>query len=169
MSSSTYFNALGNKNQLLARAQSTQEKSNITNQWGQWSKNFMATNPVFADQMTASNGPLVRAQIMQDVGNALNDPNLPHTPQTVDIATLYDGWHNWQMMIAPTTGTNAPALTSTMKSNIDEQFALWAEQFVAQHPDVQPLYEKAIKPNLIPVLDAMANAGGTTATGGTAA
>jgi hypothetical protein len=160
MSASTYFNALDNKNKMLASAGGS-NKTAISQAWTQWSQNYMATNPLFADQLTSSKGPLVRAQIMQDVGAALNDPKLPHTPQTVDIATLYDGWHNWQAMI--TTGPNSPGLSSTMKSTVDQQFAIWAESFVAQHPDVQPLYEKAIKPNLVPVLDAMANAGGQAA------
>jgi len=159
MSANTYFNALDNKNRLVSAPPAGMTKSDVTGAWTQWSQNFMATNPLFADQLTSSNGPLVRAQIMEDVGHALNDPNLPHTPQTVDVATLYDGWHNWQAMV--TTGPNSPQLSSTMKSQVDQQFAIWAEQFVTQHPDVRPLYEKAIKPNLIPVLDAMANAGGT--------
>jgi hypothetical protein len=161
LSARTYFQALDNKNKLVAAPPAGMTASQVSQQWDQWSKQFMAVNPVFADQLTSSNGTLKRAQIMEDVGQALNDPALPPTPQTEDIATLYTGWRNWQLMIGPSAGTNAPHLSTSTKNYLDGQFALWAEAYVKAHPDVQALYDKAIHPSLISTLDSLAARGVT--------
>jgi hypothetical protein len=159
MSANTYFNALANKNALMARPPAGLTQGQVSQQWSEWSKVFMQANPVFAQALTTSAGALNRAQIMEDVGKALNDPHVPPGPQTDDIATLYAGWRNWQAMITPQAGTTVSTVSSATKSYLDEQFTVWAEQYVAAHPDVAALYDKAIKPGLTPVLDALAAAG----------
>ena len=56
MSAKIYFQALANKNAMVANPTNGLTQAQISSAWSNWSKQFMQVNPIFADALTSSNG-----------------------------------------------------------------------------------------------------------------
>jgi hypothetical protein len=160
----TYFKNEDMKNQMLAV--NTGNKTQIDAQWTDWSRQFLAANPVFADLLGQSGTPGViasaqtgRQQIMSDVNAALRDGSAPQTPQTSALKTLLAAYVMWQGMVGGYNNTGANSISAGMTRGIDQQFAEWLAGFVKEQPGVQPLVDRAIRPDLSSTLTALAAAG----------
>jgi len=163
MSAKTFFDQDDLYHQMIAGlASNSAQRQTLDQQWKAWSNQFLAVNPIFADQMASSTGSTTRAQVMHDVAAALSDPRLPGGSTTDNVRTLYQQWQLWQNMVTTTGGTNAPHLSSAAKAGINLQFAQWADGFAKDHPDVQALYNKAIRPGFTPTIQSQLAGEATT-------
>jgi hypothetical protein len=150
---SDYFAVDNYKNTQVAQGADPTSTNEL---WAQFSQNFMAANPVFA-QMYSDRGPVTRGQIMEQVGGAINSKVAPPGPQTADIATLYNSYVAWQNETQNFGQPNAPS--SDTAYPISVSFVQWVSNFVKDHPDVQPLVDRVVRPELSRVLTEMAAQG----------
>jgi hypothetical protein len=134
-------------------------RSQVENDWTQWSAQFFDANPVFADYLTSQNGSLQRQQVMEDVGNALRDPRLVESPQVEDIRTVYNAWVSYQSTVGNFGAPSAPRTSASQLLAFQEQFARDGTAFVAAHPDVANLWNRAIRPGLTTALNLIAQGG----------
>jgi hypothetical protein len=142
-----YFNGEKAKNQMLNQAGSNYNQ--INGKWTAESQEFMRANPLFAQQFADTGGAYNRADILSDLGAALNkDPRLPETPQTENIRQLYNAWVLYKSMTAPYASPNGGTMPSNQRFQLEVQFAKEATAFVADHPDVLPVYQRLMQPEL---------------------
>jgi hypothetical protein len=159
-----YFKNDNLKNQLIATNPS--QRTAVDAQWTEWSEQYLAANPVFANLLGQSGTPGTigasatgRMQIMDDVIAALKDGSVKESPQTAALRTLTNNWILWQSMVGNYGGTQANNASSAMVRGIDQQFAQWLAGFVQANPGVQPLVDRAIRPDLSNTLTQMAAEG----------
>src|SRR5581483_1486528 len=75
-----YFAALDMKNQQIAAAgNNSAMKSQIDQDFTNWSQQFMQVNPLFAKQLSDTNSGYNRADVLTQIQAALQDPRLPLT------------------------------------------------------------------------------------------
>lgn len=146
-----YFAAEANKNNMLNGGGANHNQ--IDAAWTSQSQQFMKANPLFAQQLADSGGTYTRADILQDLGNALSDPRLPETPQTEDVRTLYNAYVAYQAMTAPYGQPGSNSLSSRQRYQIEVDFANQAQAWVAQHPDALGVYQRLVAPDLSNVLN----------------
>jgi hypothetical protein len=159
-----YFKNENMKNTMIAN--NTVNKAAIDAQWTQWSEQFMAANPVFANLLGQSgepgniaSGQAGREQIINDVAGALQDGSAPQNPQTAALKTLINNYIMWQGMVGNYGGTSANGSSAMAIRGVNQQFAEWLQGFVQQFPGVQPLVDRAIRPDLSATLTTMAAQG----------
>jgi len=131
----------------LALTASSHGKQVLENQWSQFSTAYQAAYPVFAQVMNDKNGPVKRAESLQNLQVALNDPRAPKGQQTDDVAELVRNYQSYNDYLASIKGT--PNVTR-VKRAAQTQFTLYAEDFVKNHPGVQYLYNTLIRPDIDP-------------------
>ncbi len=140
-------------------------KQTVDDSWTQWSKQFMQANPVFAALYGSSTsgsiapGETGRMQIKDDLGAAIQDHTSPPNAQTAALTELYNSWVYWQQLTGSFGNPNQPTTTAEQTDSIDQQYAQWLQTFVSQNPGVQPLVDRAIRPDLTSTLNAMAAQG----------
>jgi hypothetical protein len=150
-----YFNGENLKNQMLNQSGN---RNLIDQRWTAESQEFMRANPLFAQQLADTGGAYNRANIESDLGAALNDPRLPETPQTEDVRQLFNAWVLYQSMTAPYANANGGTMSSNQRYALELQFAREATQFVGQHPDALPVFQRLMQPALSAALTATAAA-----------
>lgn len=149
-----YFAAENNKNAMLNANYG--QRNQIDAAWTAQSQQFQKANPLFAAQLAQTPGQYTRANIESDLGAALNDPNLPESPQTEHIRTLYNAYLNYQRIVAPYSLPNAGTISGTQKYNIELAFIAQAEAYVAAHPDTLNVYNRLIRPDFSAILSSQA-------------
>jgi hypothetical protein len=65
----------------------------------------------------------------------------------------------WQGMVGNFGATGANPMSAAMVRGVDQQFADWLAGFVKEQPGVQPLVDRAIRPDLSSTLTLMAAQG----------
>lgn len=163
-----YFAAEDRKNQLLNDPGSVgMTRTQVNQAWVQASQQFLQANPLFAAQLgvtPSTPGSLIggesttysRADLLKDLHDALTDPSVPQTQQTADIRTLVNSYIALESMIAPYGAPGTPTMTSTQRYQIEGNYATQVTAWIAQHPDVQALYNRLIRPTLSSVLSSEA-------------
>lgn len=158
-----YFKVDDAKNAAIANH--TAPSTQIYEQWNQWSAQFMQANPIFAallgsgpNNAAHASGKAGRMQIMNDVAAAIQDGSAPENTQTAALKALYNTWAAWQSMVG-NFSTGTPSASAQEITQVNEQYALWLQAFVKQHPGVQPLVDRAIRPDLNTALTDLATQG----------
>jgi hypothetical protein len=146
-----YFAVDDQKNALLRNARGPQF-SQIQNQWTQWSQSFLLANPLFAQQLEDTNGKYSRADLLNDMGNALSDPRLPSTPQTDHLKTLFNAYVTYKAAVNQTNSMGATVMQAAQRKQLEQQFASEAAQYIAANPDVEAFYNRLIRPDILGVL-----------------
>jgi hypothetical protein len=140
-------------------------KQQIDDSWTQWSEQFMQANSVFAALYGSSAsgsiapGETGRMQIMDDLGSAIQDHPAPQNAQTAALTESYNSWVYWQQLTGSFGNPNQPTTTAQQTDSIDQQYAQWLQSFVQANPGVQPLVDRAIRPDLTSTLNTMAAQG----------
>lgn len=171
---SVYFAAEDRKNALLNNPGAAgATTSQIEQSWTAASQQFMLANPLFAQQLgttpstpgglTQGSTTYTRAALLSDLVSALNDPLTPATQQTSDIRTLVNSYISYQTQVAPYGQPGAPTLSSVQRFQMELSYATQVSSWVAEHPDIQALYNRLVRPTLSAVLDQEASGGTTTA------
>jgi hypothetical protein len=168
-----YFATEDQKNAAISGGQN---KSSVDQVWDTWSASYLQANPIFANQLDTADGVDTRNNIMTAVGDALNDSDptttAPESSATTDIKQLYNSWLEWQNAIGDNASSGS-SISASLLDSYNDLFANWASNFAAQHPDVQSLYNAAVRPAISTTLTEMAaasaaagsSAGGALASG----
>lgn len=149
-----YFPAEQKKNALLSSGY--QNRNMIDQAWTDQSQQFMKANPLFAQQLAQTGGAYTRADILQDLAGALNDPRLPETPQTEAIRTLYQSWVTYLAATAPYGQPGANTMSSSQRYQLEVEYARQVTQWLKTHPSAQGVYQRLIAPELSTVLNSEA-------------
>lgn len=129
-----------------AKAAGTRAQA-INTSWASWKDDFLATHPVFAQELSSPDAQNRRAETVAQLHQALADPRLPDTPQNDAIRSLVGAFDQVSTVITRLKGQTSTAAANQRKA-VKTAFGTWAEKFVADHPDAAGLYNKVFRPEV---------------------
>lgn len=119
----------------------------INHSWAGWKDDFLATHPVFAQELTSPDAQNRRADTIAQLHQALADPRLPNTPQNDAIRSLVGAYDQVSTVIDRLKGFTSSSSQAQRKA-VKSAYGTWAEKFVADHPDVSGLYNRVYRPEV---------------------
>jgi len=141
-----YYKSYDAKKQALQQAgNDTALKQGIRTTYDQWQATFLAQNRTFADYLTSGASGPRRAQTIRDLFAALDDPNLPKSPQTEDVRGILTTFDNYEQSYLESAG-NYSYTASQQRSALLDSFIAWGTQQAQQNPDIADLWNLVIRP-----------------------
>lgn len=122
-------------------------RASLTAQWDQWKAGYLASNPIFSDMLQAGTARLDRQQTLAELSQAIHDPRAPQSPQTTHTQDLIDTYNAYLRFDSEMAGRRDSAAT-TARKGAKQQMIDFATQYIADHPDVAPVYQRLIAPDL---------------------
>lgn len=141
-----YFDARDKRDQALqAAANDPYRKDQVRQVWADWSKRFLDSHPIFADQLMSAEGARKRTESLRQLRSALLDPGAPINDQSKAVATMLSVYDTYKAQLATLSAQRGVA--QSQRRRVTEQFNAWAKDFVNQNPDARPFYERIIRPD----------------------
>jgi hypothetical protein len=113
----------------------------IRTNFAAWKQKFLAAYPVFANQLTSSNGPQTRNLVIQDMKAVFADPNVPKTPTILQLQELLKVWDEWKSYMDVAGLTN----TATIRWTNTQEMLAWGASYAAAHPDILGFWNGVLK------------------------
>lgn len=121
--------------------------SHMQQQWSKWKTAYLATRPVFADQLAqAGTRSTERANSISALETALSDPGAPQSPDTHALTLLFNGYNEYEAMLAQLKGRNSSAASATRKA-VTSSFISWANTLSNQR--AIDAFNQLIGPDLV--------------------
>lgn len=118
----------------------------VQNNWSKWKDAYLATRPVFADQLAqAGTRATERANALDSLTTALADPRAPQGADTAAMSALLSGYNQYKDLIGQLKGQTSTAASSARKQ-ITGGFLAWAGQFTNQR--AVDLFNQLIGPDV---------------------
>lgn len=117
---------------------------NINQAWAQWKTEFLASHPVFSEQLQSPDAQIQRTQALDQTRLALQDPRLPDSPQVTGIRDLVAAFDDVQSALRPMLGLTTTRATAQRKA-IKGALQTWAERYVVDHPEVSGFYNRVLR------------------------
>jgi hypothetical protein len=140
-----YFATRDARDAALANAKGDRERTaTINKQWSDFSKSYLASHPVFEEQLLSPDGELRRKHALAQLHDALADPDLPDTPANGAIADLVATYDALQQYLAPLQGLRDRRSTDARHAATGK-FIDWAHGYIVEHPEVEGLYNSVFR------------------------
>lgn len=144
----TYYKSIDNEQAAITAAGTNEAaKSSIRQGFDQWEAGFARQNPAFSDYLASGGKAEERAQTISDLQSAMEDPTLPQGAQTDHVRTLLESYDNFENAYLTTEGNYSSAAT-TYQTNLKAGITDWANQYIAENPDVADLWNVLFLPEL---------------------
>ncbi len=124
------------------KAKGTGSNPALTAAWTTWQTNFENSHPIFTDVLNSSTAKADRAQIVTELGQALNDPAVPKGALTDSVRTLVTSLQAFQAAKLNLTGQPSAI------ANLEDAFATWGAGFVGANPNISGLYDRIVRPEI---------------------
>jgi hypothetical protein len=111
--------------------------SQITHWWDTWSAGVKAANPIFADRVDSQQSHARRLQVIGQMQQALNDPNLPESPTTQAVRELMNGYDQVQQFAASTAGSSS---YRSERAQLKAAYTAWAQNYIITNPLAAPYW-----------------------------
>lgn len=141
----SYFPIRDQRDELLAASKGdTYRRAAINKQWDDYSKNFLATHPIFRDELALGQGRVRRQDTMDQLRQAFVDPRAPHTAQTnamENMLNVYDEYKARNASLANRVGGYQQYQQKALKTT----FLNWVHAQIAAEPGLQGFYDRLIR------------------------
>lgn len=140
-----YFPIRDERDALLASAKGdTYRRATINAQWSDYSKTFLATHPIFRDELALGQGRVRRQDTMDQLRQAFADPRAPRTDQTnamENMLNVYDEYKARNAALANRVGGYQQYQQKALK----DTFLTWVHGQTAADPALQGFYDRLIR------------------------
>lgn len=119
----------------------------VRSAWAQVAANYKAEHPAFRDQLESGTSQIERRAAREDLLRALSDPRAPRNANTAALRTLADSYVKVEQLAAQFIGRSDTQARSTV-TLVRTAFADFAAGFVAQHPQLQAVFDRLYAPEL---------------------
>lgn len=131
----------------LARAGAPEQRAAIRNYWQEWSSQYQAVHPVFAEMYNSNTGSQERTAILKQTTQALSDSTAPKLTQNAALRQVVENYAKTNAAL-DALKTNRTEAGTARKKAIRLYFAQWATAFTEAHPTAQAFYQRIIFPDL---------------------
>jgi hypothetical protein len=144
--SGAYYQTVDNYETAYAKAPDSATRSQLTNEYDQWKADFFKRNPIFQEYIASEAGHVSRVTTLNQVAQALKDPNTPKSAATENLKAVMQTWDNFQSEYLDVTGSSSSAYDQkqTMKANM----VAWINSTAQQAPDVSDFLTTIIRPEV---------------------
>lgn len=140
-----YFRSRDKKDAALADLKGNPARANdVRSQWSAWKTDFLQTHPIFATELQDPAAQIRRQQTVDQLHQALQDPRAPKTPQTAEVATMVRAYDQINAVLVRLGGLTS-ATAQRQRQAVRDQFNQWGTQYITDHPDVKPLWDRTFR------------------------
>lgn len=139
----TYFDSRDAKDAALEKAEGP-KAANIRAAWDRWKTEYLAMHPIFAEELSSLDGPKRRAATLDQLRLAVDDERVPKSPQLQHVRTMVEGYDSLQAALDKTAGLRTTKAINFRK-RVKAAFITWADDYIAENPDVKGLYDRVIR------------------------
>ena len=132
---------------LLAAGNDTAAKQAIRSTFDQEKTAFLAQNPTFADSLNSSTTKSRRESTIQELQQALLDPNLPQGAQTDHIREMMTAFDSYMQDYDTLVGQSSSS-ASAAKRAMQETFLSEGAAYAAANPDISDMWTNLLKPEV---------------------
>jgi hypothetical protein len=115
--------------------------------WQSWKEAHLAWHPVFAEELSSSEGKARRGRVLDQLRIAVQDPGAPQPWHLPQLRQLVDSFDNYQSMWAQVADDRSQ-LGRQRREQIRTGFQSWGEQFVSQYPRMSNVWTTLIEPEI---------------------
>jgi hypothetical protein len=145
---SVYIQSLDTEQKLITQAGTdSAAKANIRQSFDQWQAKFTRQNPAYASYLASGGKAEERSSTIRDLQQAMSDPTLPQGPQTEHVRLLLESFDNAENSYLATEG-NYSSSSLAYQANLKAGITDWANQYIAENPDVADLWNLVLLPEL---------------------
>lgn len=134
-----YFPNRDAKDAALEAAETTEQKQAIRLVWKNWTTEFFAKEPLFADEVSSQEATRRRENVRRDMRKALDDPLLPESENATIIGLLLDTYDQVERLL----GDDAQ-YDSGQKKAARLAYHQWASDKVKDNFMAQAFYDRVI-------------------------
>ena len=120
-------------------------KSMLDDAWESWRTSWMASHPIFAEELVSGEARQRRQRTIDQLRYAVSDPQAPDSPSSAairEISEAYDGYQTALTMLAD----RRDADSTDRKRLIKQAWQDWAEQWALRNPDIDRLWSAVFRP-----------------------
>lgn len=134
-----YFPSRDAKNAALEAAETTEQRQTIRLVWKQWTTDFFAKHPLFADEVSSQEATRRRENVRRDMRKALDDPLLPESENADLVRLLLTTYDEVERLLA-----DDAKYDSDQKKAAKLAFHTWASEKVKGNFMAQAFYDRVI-------------------------
>lgn len=143
--SRTYFDSIDRYRQTRDSTLDVLEKTLHQMDWDVWRKDYLATHPIFGEELTSAEGRQRRTRVLSEMRSIVDDPAAPKPWHFDSVKTMVESFDRYKATIS-SLGASRTTIDEMYREQFKTQFRAWAEQFIVDHPEVQHLWYSVIKP-----------------------
>lgn len=143
-----YYGTVDNyEAQYTALGADTAGKKALTQAYDQWKVSFFARNPLFSQYIDTKAGHVSRVNTLREVRQALDDPQLPHSPAVPNLKVMVNTYDQFVSEYNQYAGNNSTAAYDA-KTSIKNNMIAWGTQAAKDAPDVTDFWNTIIRPEV---------------------
>ena len=119
-------------------------KKQLDDKWAIWKGQFLAANPLFAEQLQSGDARVRRARTVEQLRYAVTDPQAPDSPYKDEIARLvrsYDSYAAKRKIL----GDRSDAASREKLRQLKERFQAWGDMWTLQNPNLSRLWDSVYR------------------------
>lgn len=139
----TYFNSEQAYEKALSNPGDTYAYTDtLKTAWDKWRAAYLATHPALQQVINSQIPTQRRTEVMTEMEQALEDPQLPKSPTTTAIKGLIDGFHTYQDAVSQYSadGNTLPGEGSNLW-NLTNSFVAWGTKYAADNPEAVAFWQ----------------------------
>lgn len=145
--SQEYYAAVDQYDQAYASTTDTNMHRQQTVAYDDWKQGFRQRNPVFAQYLDSQRGKENREATINQVRQALSDPQLPNSPAVPGLKTMLSAFDQFKAAYTQYLGINTTAGYDT-KVAIKNQTIAWGNDYIKSHPQVADFWNTILRPEV---------------------
>jgi hypothetical protein len=144
---SVYFAAKDQYDEQVELAGNDQQwKRNADAIWGQWSSEFLAANPIFAEELQSGESRQRRARTREQLRYAVDDPAAPPSPYTDGIRRMVRAYDTYSAELR-VLSQRRDAQSLEEKRQLKTNFEAWVDAWKLRNVDLARLWSTVYQPD----------------------
>ena len=145
--SQQYYAAVDTYDKAYSATADSGTRKAYTQQYDAWKAAFLKRNPTFAEYLTSQVGKNEREATIQQVRQALSDPQLPDSPAVPGLKDMLQSYDTFKAGYNQYLGSNNTA-SYDAKVNIKNQAIAWGNDYIKSHPAVADFWNTILRPEV---------------------
>lgn len=130
-----------------AAGKNSQAVANIERQWTPWQQAYLNAHPTFDSVINSGTAKQDRAHLLSDMKAAIASPDLPDDRQSEAIKSLISTFASFQDSRSALSAAHTTAAGRQITAE-ENQMAEWGAQWQAYYPEMAPLYDRLVRPEI---------------------
>lgn len=139
-----YFDTRRQYEELAAEADAN-VKRRLDAAWDTWRTNWLATHPIFAEELVSGEARQRRARTIDQLRYAVSDPGAPSSPATDGIREMSSTFDQYKLLLAQLSARR-DARSQEQGRRVRAAFAEWAAAWTLRHPELEQMWNAVYRP-----------------------